>query len=43
MNPDQRFEKSARELGYSFEGEIKIGGHYVPLLRHGSQGCRPKL
>ena len=37
MNPDQRFEKSARELGYSFEGEIKIGGHYVPLLRHGSQ------
>jgi enamine deaminase RidA (YjgF/YER057c/UK114 family) len=37
MNPDQRFEQSARELGYAFDGDIKIGGHYVPLLRHGDQ------
>lgn len=37
MNADQRFEQSARELGYAFDGEIRIGGHYVPLLRHGTQ------
>jgi enamine deaminase RidA (YjgF/YER057c/UK114 family) len=37
MNPDQRFEQFARELGYAFDGDIKIGGHYVPLLRHGHQ------
>ena len=36
-NADQRFEQSARELGYAFDGEIRIGGHYVPLLRHGNQ------
>jgi enamine deaminase RidA (YjgF/YER057c/UK114 family) len=24
-------------LGYSFAGVIKIGGHYVPVVRHGDQ------
>lgn len=33
--PDQRFQAAAAALGYSFDGEIKIGGNYVPLLRNG--------
>jgi len=36
---DQRFQqvavRLAAELGQGFDGEIKIGGHYVPLLQHG--------
>ncbi|MDR7376268.1 enamine deaminase RidA (YjgF/YER057c/UK114 family) [Rhodoferax ferrireducens] len=32
---DQRFQHAATALGYSFDGEIKIGGNYVPLLRNG--------
>ncbi|SDP45507.1 Enamine deaminase RidA, house cleaning of reactive enamine intermediates, YjgF/YER057c/UK114 family [Rhodoferax sp. OV413] len=32
---DQRFQHAAAALGYSFDGEIKIGGNYVPLLRNG--------
>jgi len=32
---DTRFEALAAEIGHRFDGEIKIGGHYVPVLRHG--------
>ncbi len=35
MNKDQVFERAAQRMGYSFEGEIRVGGHYVPLLRDG--------
>ncbi|OCR21475.1 endoribonuclease L-PSP [Pseudomonas syringae] len=34
MSADARFRQTAEELGYSFDGEIKIGGNYVPLIRH---------
>lgn len=33
MNADQRFADMAARLGHSFEGELKIGGDYVPLVR----------
>jgi enamine deaminase RidA (YjgF/YER057c/UK114 family) len=33
---DECFQKAAAELGYSFDGELKIGGKYVPLVRDGS-------
>jgi len=36
MSCDERFTKEAAALGYSFDGEIKIGGNYVPLLRDGN-------
>ena len=35
MTRDQRFDEAAIRLGYTFDGEIKIGGNYVPLVRHG--------
>lgn len=35
MSADQRFQQAAQRLGHRFDGEIKIGGHYVPLVRHG--------
>ena len=39
MNPaisrDQRFDEEAARLGYAFDGEIKVGGNYAPLIRHG--------
>jgi enamine deaminase RidA (YjgF/YER057c/UK114 family) len=35
MSRDQRFDDEAARLGYSFEGEIKVGGNYVPLIRQG--------
>ena len=35
MNADQRFDELARNLGYSFDGEIKIGGNYTPLVVDG--------
>ncbi|HTH09289.1 MAG TPA: RidA family protein [Acidovorax sp.] len=35
MSRDQRFQDQAQALGYSFDGEIKIGGNYVPLVRDG--------
>jgi len=28
------FNQIASELGYGFDGEIKVGGNYTPLLRH---------
>lgn len=33
---DRKFRQAADALGYSFDGEIKIGGNYVPLLRDGN-------
>lgn len=35
MSCDERFAQEAQALGYSFDGEIKIGGNYVPLVRDG--------
>ena len=35
MSCDVRFKEEAAALGYSFEGELKIGGNYVPLVRDG--------
>lgn len=37
MTPDEKFRALADELGYSFDGEIKIGGNYVPLKRNGAE------
>lgn len=34
---DEKFAEIAKQLGYSFEGEIKIGGNYVSQIRHGDQ------
>lgn len=36
MSRDQAFTQAAAKLGYSFDGEIKIGGNYVPLVRDGN-------
>jgi enamine deaminase RidA (YjgF/YER057c/UK114 family) len=36
MTRDKLFENEAAALGYSFDGEIKIGGNYVPLLQDGN-------
>ncbi|MES2879293.1 MAG: RidA family protein [Pseudomonadota bacterium] len=36
MSRDARFKDEAAVLGYSFDGEIKIGGNYVPLVRDGN-------
>jgi enamine deaminase RidA (YjgF/YER057c/UK114 family) len=33
---DTAFENTAKALGYSFDGELKIGGNYVSVLRHGA-------
>jgi enamine deaminase RidA (YjgF/YER057c/UK114 family) len=35
MSADTRFAEAAAALGHSFDGELKIGGNYVPLLRDG--------
>jgi enamine deaminase RidA (YjgF/YER057c/UK114 family) len=35
MSADQRFDELARRLGYSFDGDIKIGGNYTPLVVDG--------
>lgn len=35
MSRDARFQEQARALGYSFDGDVKIGGNYVPLVRDG--------
>ena len=37
MNADERFLALARELGRAFDGEIKIGGNYSPVVRDGDQ------
>src|SRR5262249_40533720 len=36
MSRSERFKTEARALGYSFDGEITIGGNYVPVVRDGS-------
>ena len=33
-NREDQFRNIAQELGYSFEGEIKVGGNYAPLVQH---------
>lgn len=33
---DARFQEVASRLGYSFDGELKVGGNYVPLVRDGN-------
>jgi len=35
MSRDDVFHQQAQALGYRFDGEIKIGGHYSPLVRDG--------
>lgn len=37
MTADARFQSLALELGHDFSGEIKIGGHYVPVVQDGHQ------
>ncbi len=34
---DKEFEKQAQALGFDFNGEIKIGGHYAPVIQHGNE------
>lgn len=34
---ETRFASAAAALGYNFDGEIKIGGNYVPVVQHGDQ------
>jgi len=33
MNADARLIQAAADLGYSFDGELRVGGDYVPLVR----------
>lgn len=37
MTRDARFRAEAELLGHSFDGEIKIGGNYVPVVRDQNQ------
>lgn len=32
---DSRFDAEARRLGHAFDGEMKVGGHYAPIVTHG--------
>jgi enamine deaminase RidA (YjgF/YER057c/UK114 family) len=34
---DSKFKEIAEQLGYDFDGEIKIGGNYVSLVKHENQ------
>jgi enamine deaminase RidA (YjgF/YER057c/UK114 family) len=34
---DAKFDAMAAHIGYSFEGEIKIGGNYTSVVQHGTQ------
>jgi enamine deaminase RidA (YjgF/YER057c/UK114 family) len=36
MSADQRFQQQAAALGYSFDGPIKVGGNYAPVVRDGA-------
>lgn len=36
MSKDTAFAQAAEALGYAFDGQIKIGGNYVPLVRDGN-------
>lgn len=35
MSAHQRFQQQAADLGHSFDGEIKVGGNYAPVMRDG--------
>ena len=35
MDADHKFAALANQLGYAFDGEIKIGGNYTPLVVDG--------
>jgi enamine deaminase RidA (YjgF/YER057c/UK114 family) len=35
MSADQRLQQQAAALGYSFDGQIKVGGNYAPVVRDG--------
>ncbi|WP_315532972.1 RidA family protein [Delftia acidovorans] len=37
MTADERFAQAALELGHRFDGEIKIGGNYSPVVRDSQQ------
>lgn len=37
MTADDRFDTVASELGHRFDGEIKIGGNYAPLVQDGDR------
>lgn len=37
MAREEAFQAAARELGYDFNGEIRIGGNYSPFVRHGGE------
>ena len=34
MMREARFEQIAKQLGFNFDGEIKVGGNYAPLIQH---------
>jgi enamine deaminase RidA (YjgF/YER057c/UK114 family) len=34
---DNEFESQAQALGFDFNGEIKIGGNYAPVILHGHE------
>ena len=34
---DNEFESQAQALGFDFNGEIKIGGHYASVIQHGHE------
>jgi enamine deaminase RidA (YjgF/YER057c/UK114 family) len=36
-NADNKFESQAQALGFDFNGEIKIGGNYAPVIQHGHE------
>ena len=35
MSRDEKFQSTAQAMGYSFDGEIKIGGNYTSTVRDG--------
>lgn len=35
LDADAAFTRAAQSLGHSFEGEIRIGGNYTSLVKHG--------
>ena len=36
MTADSRFKEAAASLGYSFDGDIRVGGNYVSIIRDGN-------
>ena len=36
-SPDDLFAKLGEELGYNFDGELKIGGNYVSVILNGQE------